>query len=110
MMNIVIDEINEMKNNTNQKNNIKLVEQDEKSLEKELKNIDEEINRLSAKKREIQQKLNKSKNSIIKKKDYENAIIISIDINKNYINENIYFLTSKNLKSENVDIYRWNKK
>ena len=105
MMNIVIDEINEMKNNTNQKNNIKLVEQDEKSLEKELKNIDEEINRLSAKKREIQQKLNKSKNSIIKKKDYENAIIISIDINKNYIDENIYFLTSENLKSENVDIY-----
>ncbi len=107
MMSIVIDEINQIKNEKNPKNDVKENVKDEISLEKELKNIDEEINKLSLKKEEIQNKINEKNHiDIINKTNYDNAIIINLKVNEEQRDKKIKYLrTFYGNYSNNFDVF-----
>ena len=123
MMNILIDEINEIKNKESNlvnnnveiiKNNIK--EDDINNIEKEMNKIDEEIVKMNQKKEKLKQKLNLikgnrdlnkiEKNKEIKPKERKNEIEIQIQINDEDIDKEIFFLNKiKDSSPKNPEIY-----
>lgn len=104
MMSIIIDEINEMRNNKSPKNYAQEIDEDVNNLEDELKNLDKEINQLITKKKQIQQKIDKNNNNAItNKSDYENEIIISMNIKNT--NGNHYFFNSNVEDIEDIEVF-----
>ena len=126
MLNILIEEINEIKNKQNLNNdkfelnkinneNIDNID-DIKKLEDELKKIDEEIIRANREKEKIKVKINilkrnKEKNKGgVKNNEIKNIIKMKININNNDIDKEIYFLhnsfiLAEKLNESNVDFY-----
>ena len=134
MLNIIIDEINKIKNKENLSNDNLEINQnnvdknnDLQNLENKLKKLDEEVIKINKEKEEIYQKINKIKNTNANVKNEEknkniikNEIKLQIKINKNDIGKDIYFFDPDNylteLNESNIDLiinnikYDFNKK
>ena len=103
MNSILVDEINEIKNGKNFKDNVKDNSGNENNYEEELKNIDEEMNKLILKKEEVQQKINS--NSLMNKNNFGNAIIIKVRINNKLSEGYFKFLHIEYINPSEIDVF-----
>ena len=115
MLNILIEEINAMKN----KDNVNNKEVDVNYMENELNRIDKEIIKMNQRKEEIKQKLKsikgnqESNNKSIKEKERKNEIEIQIQINEEDIDKKIFLLNQEDkscpkneeINSEKIDLF-----
>ena len=115
MLDILIEEINAMKN----KDNVNNKEDDVNYMEKELYRIDKEIIKMNQRKEEIKQKLKsikgnqESNNKSIKEKERKNEIEIQIQINEEDIDKKIFLLNQEDkscpkneeINSEKIDLF-----
>lgn len=117
MMNILIDEINQIKNKenlreNNSEKNKNLDKEDEvNNMEIELKRLDEEIIKMNRKKEEIKHKLDllKSSQNLINneerkptEKGRKNEIQIQIQINEADVDKKIFFLNCEDNADKNI--------